>query len=472
MATIDPYTAPSEGVPSVNACFEEAYGGAIDAAGALRRFRGRIDGEQAELIELSRRLAMAVPEALVDAGVLGRGERIEAAARAHVAEIATSFRLSEAHAGALVEESRLLVNELPATLAALKEGACAAEHARVVVAEAATVPPEARGRFDEEAAVLAASCTPPQLRRRLRALRERLHPETLRERHRRCREDRAVWVDGELDGMATLHLYLPAQDAFGAYDRIDRAARSVREAGSGATPAERDVRNLRQVRADVATALLLDGETVTAPEEPDGTRNPLAERPRAAVPRGIRAVVAVTVPVLTLLGRSDEPAILDGYGPVDAQTARELAASAPSLTRILTDPHTGATLGVGRRSYRPPAELRKALAHRDETCRFPGCLRTARTADLDHTVPWQHGGATDAANLAHLCASHHRLRHLSTWSPENLGDGGVRWRSPAGRVLTVEPPGPPLPGSPPSGPPLSGPLLPRPLPSSREKVPF
>ena len=437
MATIDPYAAPAESGPSVHACFEEAYGHAIEAAGALRRFRSRIDGEQAELIELSRRTAMAVPEALVDAGVLGKGERIEAAARAPVAEIATSYRLSEAHAGALVEESRLLVNELPAVLAALKSGVCASEHARVVTAEVVAVPAESRTRFDEEAAVLAATCTPPQLRRRLRALRERLHPETLRERHRRCREDRAVWIDGELDGMATLHLHVPAQDAFGAYDRIDRAARSVQAASGGG--AEPDGRLLRQIRADVATALLLEGETSPAPEpagsaaqstSPTGSASP---RARTAVPRGIRAVVAVTVPVLTLLGRSDEPAVLDGYGPIDAETARELAAGAPSLTRILTEPHTGATLAVGRTSYRPPAELRRALAHRDGTCRFPGCLRTARTSELDHTVPWQHGGATDATNLAHLCAAHHRLRHLSTWSPENLGDGGVRWRSPAGR---------------------------------------
>ncbi|MBO0985856.1 hypothetical protein, partial [Rathayibacter sp. SD072] len=73
MATIDPYAAPAGGGPSVHACFEEAYGHAIEAAGALRRFRSRIDGEQAELIEWSRRTAMAVPEALVDAGVLGKG---------------------------------------------------------------------------------------------------------------------------------------------------------------------------------------------------------------------------------------------------------------------------------------------------------------------------------------------------------------------------------------------------------------
>lgn len=407
----------------MHACFEEAYGQALDAAAALRRFMSSVAAEQAELIEWSRRIAYALPEALVQVGVHEQHDRLEAAARAHVAEVATTFRVSESHAATLVDESRLLVNELPATLAELKAGRCAYEHARVVTSEVVAVPEEVRPRFDEAAAVLATTCTPPQLRRRLRALRERLHPETLTERHRRCREDRGVWVDAERDGMATLHLHVPAPEAYGAFDRIDRAARSVREASTRAE----DPRTLTQIRADVAAAMLLEGETGT-------------DRRSTTISRGIRAVVAVTVPVLSLLGRSDEPAILDGYGPIDLETARELAAAAPSLTRILTDPFTGVTLGVDRRRYRPPVELRRALIHRDQTCRFPGCLRTARSSELDHTVPWEHGGATDADNLAHLCASHHRLRHLTTWQPTNRGGGEVEWRSPAGRVLTVDAP--------------------------------
>lgn len=45
--------------------------------------------------------------------------------------------------------------------------------------------------------------------------------------------------------------------------------------------------------------------------------------------RGIRPRVLVTVPALTLLGVSDEPATLEGYGPIDHDTAMRLAATAP-----------------------------------------------------------------------------------------------------------------------------------------------
>ena len=264
----------------------------------------------------------------------------------------------------------MLVNELPQTLTALREAVIAPEHARVVVRAALDLPVEVRGRFDEEAARIAVECTPPQLRRRLRLVRERLHPESLTARHQRCAARRGVWLDGELDGMATLHLHLPAPEAHGAFDRIDRAARALEEAPE-------ESRSLPQLRADVGTALLLDGEIG---ERPDGSR------PAAAVPRGISPRVAVTVPVLTLLGRSEEPGVLEGYGPVDARTARRLAADAPSFTRILTHPESGAVLSVGRTSYRPPADLRRALALRDRTCRFPGCTRSASDRDVDHGV--------------------------------------------------------------------------------------
>ncbi|WP_342418291.1 HNH endonuclease signature motif containing protein, partial [Rathayibacter sp. VKM Ac-2630] len=157
-------------------------------------------------------------------------------------------------------------------------------------------------------------------------------------------------------------------------------------------------RTLGQLRADVATALLLDGEIVA---RPDGS-------PATAIPRGIRPRVSVTVPVMTLLGRSDEAGVLDGYGPIDPTTARRLAADAPSFTRILTHPETSAVLSVGRTTYRVPADLHRALATRDVTCRFPGCTRSATDSDIDHSTEWQRQGRTDADNLAHLCRHHHR----------------------------------------------------------------
>jgi hypothetical protein len=143
--------------------------------------------------------------------------------------------------------------------------------------------------------------------------------------------------------------------------------------------------------------------------------------------------------VLSLLGASDEPAELDGYGPIDAETARRLAAHAPSFQRILTHPETGAFLSYGRTSYRVPVDLAGYLAVRDGGCRFPGCGRRARHTDLDHTVDWARGGSTSHENLAHLCRKHHRLKHRTRWRMTQEPGGVIRWTSPAGHVLRTHP---------------------------------
>ncbi|WP_327012183.1 HNH endonuclease signature motif containing protein, partial [Cryobacterium sp. CAN_C3] len=147
----------------------------------------------------------------------------------------------------------------------------------------------------------------------------------------------------------------------------------------------------------------------------------------------------VTVPVLTLLGRSDEPAELEGYGPIDPHTARRLAGTATSFLRILTHPHTGIVLDVSATPFRVPAALKKYLQLRDGTCRFPGCNRAARHSDLDHTRDKQFGGATSATNLFHLCPANHNLKHFSAWTPTALPDGTLHWVSPAGKHYATDP---------------------------------
>jgi hypothetical protein len=160
--------------------------------------------------------------------------------------------------------------------------------------------------------------------------------------------------------------------------------------------------------------------------------------------RGIRASVHVTVPVLTLLGDSHQPAILEGRVPIDPDTAMILAARAPSFVRILTDPETGVVLSVGRKRYKTPKDLRTRLEIRDGTCRFPGCMRPAVESDIDHTGDWQYGGQTEHTNLACLCRGHHTLKGDTRWTVTQSTDGQsvMTWRSPTGRSYTTRPQNP------------------------------
>ena len=220
-----------------------------------------------------------------------------------------------------------------------------------------------------------------------------------------------MFLEPDGDGMCWFTAYLPASDATRAIARVDAAAASL-----AAHPDE--TRTLAQLRADV-TSDLLAGVLGSS--------------------GAVGVTVAVTVPVLSLLGIDDKPAHLDGYGPIDATTARALSAHAPSFSRILTHPVSSAVLDVDRSSYRVPADLKRWLAIRDGACVFPGCGRSTRSCDIDHTVDWARGGSTKAANLAHLCRHHHRMKHQTNWRVEHT-ESGLTWTSPTGATRLADPP--------------------------------
>jgi hypothetical protein len=116
------------------------------------------------------------------------------------------------------------------------------------------------------------------------------------------------------------------------------------------------------------------------------------------------AQVLVTVPVFALMGLTDEPADLDGYGPIPASMARKLVADgASSFRRVLTDPRNGAPLEIGRNSYPIPAAMRQWLRLRDRKCSFPGCNNQSLDNEADHILAWTDGGNTDITNLESLC---------------------------------------------------------------------
>ncbi|SDY86624.1 HNH endonuclease signature motif containing protein [Herbiconiux ginsengi] len=375
------------------------------------------------------------------------GGSLEHSRRSLVAEVATSLQIPEATAAQRIDEAEALSDFLPATLAALAQGDISYRHAKAVVREAKTLPESARAEFEAAALPKAATQTSAQFATHARQLRERMHPDSIDERHREAREERAVWVEKQRDGMATLVCHLPAVAAFAIDDTVDQIARALRSSDESRTHA--------QLWADGLVDLFLrrDGDALTRAE-------------------GITANIAVTVPAMALLGHSAEPAELQGYGPIDLETARRLAAGAPSFLRILTDPVKGERLSVGRERYKVPADLRTAVVLDDETCRFPGCTRRADRCDLDHTTDWAKGGETSLANLAALCRRHHTLKHQTDWRVRSGEGRALHWTSPAGAEHTTRPPDhtrPPVHARPPSN---LTPRSPRPIRLLPDDPPF
>jgi hypothetical protein len=344
-----------------------------------------------------------------------------------VAEVAGVLTVGEGAASSLLGEAHALTTSLPLALDALQAGEVSWQHARVLADETSGLDPvrvaalEAHF-FDPQAHNPARGAAPGELvpsrfRRKVRSWRERQYPDTLEVRHVLAVADRRMEYRPEADGMAWISLLLPGDVACAAWNKGTAIARGLQGPG--------EVRTLPQLRADVGANLLL-GET----------GSDLRKFPSP------KADVLVMVPVLSTLGVTDEPAVVDGYGPVPASVARRLVGEgAGSVYRLLVDPRDGAPLEIGRRSYRLPEGLKKWLRVRDGKCTFPGCSNHTADNENDHLTAWEHGGATGVSNLGQVCPKHHRLKHQSRWTPTPASkDEPPGWTSPTGRHYPAEQP--------------------------------
>jgi hypothetical protein len=354
----------------------------------------------------------------------------EIARRTITSEIACTLRVAERTAENLIGEASLFAGPMKATLAAMSAGEISYRHGQVLMEQLSFMPLEEAQKFEAQLLPVAKDLTVAKLAVKARRLRERAHPETITKRAAAAVADRGVWWEGRPDGMGTLTWYGTAQQTLAAHDRLTSIAQATQRAERQKADIPEDQRRtVSQICADAISDLLLDGVT------PAGTG------------QGIRGSAMVLVPVLTVMGKSDAPGFLEGYGPIPADAARDIAGSATSWTRLLTHPETGAVLSVGSEQYRVPADMKRVLNVRDGTCRFPGCTRPATRSDIDHTRPWEHGGPTDLDNLAHLCRAHHRLKHQTLWAVEQEPGGILVWTSPAGQTHRTYPEtylGPPI----------------------------
>lgn len=342
------------------------------------------------------------------------------------AEVAAAMHVHEKTAHTDIELARRLVHDFAATLEGMRGGIVLEVHARILVEHSAGLAPDQWSTYEAELLPFAGLLVRSRFEKLAREVRASLDPEAMIERHRQALTERRVAVEAAPDGMAWIGALLSAEDAIGAHAAVSGIARGLMVDG--------ETRTRAQVEADVLRDLLLDATGLT-PSALTGAA-PIAS-PGAR--RGLRPEVLVHVPVLTAMGKSDDAASLEGYGPIDAETARQLCVDAPGFLRILTDPEDGAALSFGRTTYRVPTELKRYLRVRDEVCRFVGCTRSAVHCDIDHTVPWAEDGETVEANLAHLCRGHHRLKERNRGKIRHDPGGILKWTSPTGRTYETHP---------------------------------
>jgi uncharacterized protein DUF222/HNH endonuclease len=158
-----------------------------------------------------------------------------------------------------------------------------------------------------------------------------------------------------------------------------------------------------------------------------------------------QVVVHVDAAVLANAAGPGQSVLEDG-SHVPAGTSQRLACDASRV--VMRHDADGRVVEVGARTRTIPPALRRALQHRDSTCRFPGC--SVRVAEGHHVRHWAHGGPTKLSNLALLCRRHHRAVHEEGYQVERLPDGALQFRRPDGRPLPNVP-APPVVAADPAG---------------------
>lgn len=419
--------------------------------------------------------------------------------RAAVAEIALAAGMSQYAVEQRLEAALGMASRLPATFAGLCAGELEWAKAWEIHARTKHLSIEAARVVEAHLLPLAVQVGLPVLREALKGAALDADPASGVDAAKRAHERRSVrFAPGAEEASGAMTVFGSADAVAAAQADLNRlteavlAAQAELDAEGAGQPI--DDRDPGAIRADIvfdliaAAASALDqpddvedepGQEETSAERSAGSMTNVQQPPsvRRRARRGKKrresarylgpTKVVVTVPLSTLLGLSDASGHLAGHGPIPAEMARWIAATAMdgSWQCAITDdraghPH-GTLLGLGRPTrspaYRPPAATEDFVRTRDRTCRFPGCRRAAHRCDLDHAHPWRdpetrdcadvgarEAGETCACNLHALCRSHHRLKHAGVGFRIDPATG--IWTTPTRRTYTG--PAPVLPHAP------------------------
>lgn len=388
----------------------------IQLVAALEQLKAAAAGLQARLsVEFDAHERQLQGDAGVPRERRGRGV---------AAQLGMARRESPHRAAVLLGAAKALCAELPCTFAALAEGRVSEYRAMLVVQETACLEREERAEVDRALCADPGTLEGVGTRRLVAMARERAYradPAAFVRRAARAENERSVTLRPAPDTMTYLTALLPVAQGVAAYAALRRAADSGRAAGDG--------RGRGQAMADTLV------ERLTGQAAADG----------------VPVTVSLVMSDATLLSSGHGAAVLDGYGTVPAQVARTLVANgldadAAWLRRVYTDPRGGVVAASSRERFHPEG-LASLLRVRDQgTCRMPYCDAPIR--HLDHVLPAELGGPTDAENSQGLCEACNHAKQAPGWRQET-SEGAARHAvvttTPTGQVYRSVAPEPPPP---------------------------
>jgi len=329
---------------------------------------------------------------------------------ASATEIRAALRLTRRSAESALDLAIGVRRRLPRVWDALSQGRIDQRRAQTIAHATSHLDEQTARRVVDAVIDDAPGLTTGQLAALLRRQCVEADPDSAQERYEEATEQRRVVAEASPDGTAhLLGMDLAPHRVAAVTRRINRLARGLNTAD--------DSRTIDQLRADVFLDLL-------------------AGKHQSA--KG--GVIDLQVDLETLIGLTETPGDLAGFGPVVADIARQAAAAQTDgeWRFSITDPGTGLTIHNGTTRRRPTASQRRSVEARDRTCIFPGCRMPATQCDLDHRTPWSQVRSTSIAGLDPTCRYDHiTVRHRIGWSRQPLPGGDHLWTSPLGHTYTT-----------------------------------
>jgi hypothetical protein len=317
-------------------------------------------------------------------------------------EVAMELGVSPQTAATRIRQARSLVTRLPATVAALSDGKI--DYKRALSMSDLTTVLSTKDALVVEQRVLDGGrrANPTKFRDAVRYQVIKADPKGAEQRRAEARLNRNVTIMPCGDSMSQLTARLAAEEAVAAHQRITILARRAK------TPD----RTLAQCRADVFMDLILGKDS---------------DR--------VEVQVLLTAPMATLMGMSNHPGEISGYGPITAEHARELARNA-TWRRIIIDP-SGLIQETSPRRY-PSPFLADHIRSRDDTCRLTGC-----NAPVEEAAASPRGGSLQSGQVAPakttLCRFHNATSERSDAGVEPSEEGGFASTAEEGRTYAAIP---------------------------------
>ena len=233
-------------------------------------------------------------------------------------EISARLATTSYAAGTIITRAGAL-EESPRLRAGLASGEVSARKVDVIVGAVSGLGLKERVVLEDYGVELAPTHTPPQLKKALAAAVIAADPAKAAERHEKEVGQRCVTFEPAAHGMSWLSMYLPAEEGLSAYTCLD----AIAARGSGD-----DERGIDARRADAFTGIFT--QIMASGRLPDGAALPThhGQSPHLRF--------SITAPVLA--GDEHTPALLHGYGPICADTARALAMQSETQCDALLAP--------------------------------------------------------------------------------------------------------------------------------------